>query len=313
MDSFLISVVIPMYYEQEVATACYQRLTEVLRGKYRYELIFVNDGSKDNTLPILRDIATEDRCVRVISFARNFGHQYAVTAGVDASRGDAVVVIDADLQDPPELIPDMIALWQQGSDVVYAKRKARKGESVFKRFTASMFYRVLRGVTDTDIPADTGDFRLMDRKVVKALARMPEHNRFLRGMVAWLGFKQTPIEYVRDERLAGVTKYPLKKMMKFAGDGILSFSTKPLRWVANLGLVSVLVAIGIAIYAFINLIIGNTQPGWVSTILTITFFGGVQLLSLGVVGAYVGRIYEEVRQRPLYIEAERINFDVQEE
>ncbi len=313
LENKLLSVVIPMYFEEEVAQECYERLTHVMSALMPYELIFVNDGSTDRTLPILREIAAQDRHVRVISFSKNFGHQAAVTAGVKRARGDAVVIIDADLQDPPELIPDMVALWQEGNDVVYARRKKREGESAFKLFTAKMFYRMLKAVTDTDIPADTGDFRLMDRKVAQAFNQLPEHNRFIRGMVAWLGYKQAPIEYVRHERFAGQTKYPLKKMLKLAADGILSFSTRPLNWVMGLGLLSVLVALGILLYALISLWTGHaTQPGWVSTMVTVTFLGGVQLLSIGVVGAYVGRIYGEVRNRPLYLEDEVIGFEEEE-
>ena len=313
LENKLLSVVIPMYFEEEVAQECYERLTHVMSALMPYELIFVNDGSTDRTLPILREIAAQDRHVRVISFSKNFGHQAAVTAGVKRARGDAMVIIDADLQDPPELIPDMVALWQEGNDVVYARRKKREGESAFKLFTAKMFYRMLKAVTDTDIPADTGDFRLMDRKVAQAFNQLPEHNRFIRGMVAWLGYKQVPIEYVRHERFAGQTKYPLKKMLKLAADGILSFSTRPLNWVMGLGLLSVLVALGILLYALISLWTGHaTQPGWVSTMVTVTFLGGVQLLSIGVVGAYVGRIYGEVRNRPLYLEDEVIGFEEEE-
>lgn len=305
-----LSVVVPMYFEEEVAQACYDRLTQVLEPLMPYELIFVNDGSTDRTLPILREIAAGDARVRVISFSRNFGHQAAVTAGVKRASGDAIVIIDADLQDPPELIPDMVAMWQDGVDVVYARRKKRQGESAFKLFTAKMFYRTLHALTDTDIPNDTGDFRLMDRKVAQAFNRLPEHNRFIRGMVSWLGFRQEPIEYVRHERFAGETKYPLKKMLKLAADGVLSFSTRPLNWVMGLGLLSVVVALAILLYALISLWTGHaTQPGWVSTMVTVTFLGGVQLLSIGIVGAYVGRIYQEVQNRPLFLEDEVIGFD----
>lgn len=306
----LLSVVVPMYFEEAVARECYARLTQVLAPLMPYELIFVNDGSTDQTLPILRELAAEDAHVKVIGFSRNFGHQAAVTAGVKRARGDAIVIIDADLQDPPEVIPEMVTLWQAGNDVVYAKRKKREGESVFKLLTAKLFYRTLKALTDTDIPADTGDFRLMDRKVAMAFNKMPEHNRFIRGMVSWLGYKQVPLEYVRHERFAGETKYPLRKMLKLASDGVLSFSLRPLNWVLGLGMVSVVVALLILLYSLISLWTGHaTQPGWVSTMVTVTFLGGVQLLSIGVVGAYVGRIYEEVRSRPLYLEDELINFE----
>jgi polyisoprenyl-phosphate glycosyltransferase len=224
----LISIVIPMYYEQEVAGECYKRVKRVmLENNLKHELIFVNDGSKDRTIDILESIAAEDPCVKIIDFSRNFGHQIAVTAGVNYSLGDMVVIIDADLQDPPELIVDMIDKWHQGYDIVYAKRKKRKGETWFKLTTAKYFYRFLSFMSDVDIPKDTGDFRLMDRKVVESFKAMPERNRFVRGMISWIGFNQTYIEYERDERFAGETKYPLKKMIKFASDGIIAFSSKP--------------------------------------------------------------------------------------
>lgn len=305
---FLLSVVVPMYFEQEVARECYRRLSTALEP-YRYELVFVNDGSTDETLPILREFAATDKRVKIIDFSRNFGHQIAVTAGVDLAQGDAIVIIDADLQDPPELIPEMIELWQQGWEVVYAKRKARKGESAFKKFTASAFYRILRVLTDIDIPADTGDFRLIDRKVADAFRQMPERNRFIRGMVAWLGFRQVPLEYERDERFAGVTKYPLKKMLKLASNGILSFSTQPLRLVLQLGLAAVLVSFLLLVYAIISKATGHSSGGWASLMVTITFLGGVQLVSVGVLGQYLARMFEESKSRPLYIIRDTINLD----
>lgn len=307
MENFLLSVVVPMYFEQDVAKECYRRLTNVLQGNYRYELIFVNDGSTDNTLPILEELAAQDTHVKVISFARNFGHQAAVTAGIDKARGDAIVIIDADLQDPPELIGDMVALWKQGNDVVYAKRKKRKGESAFKLLTAKAFYRILDRLTDIHIPTDTGDFRLIDRAVAEVFKKMPERNRFIRGMVSWIGFRQIPIEYERDERFAGETKYPLKKMLKFAADGIISFSTKPLKLVLMLGAFSTFVALLLFLYAIIAKIAAWSSAGWSSIMATVTFLGGVQLVSLGIVGEYIARIYEESKGRPLYIIAKEIN------
>ena len=231
-----VSMVIPMYYEEEVAKECYNRMREVL-GKiegYDYEIICVNDGSKDKTLPILEEIALKDPKVKVISFARNFGHQCAVTAGLKYVTGDCAVIIDADLQDPPELIPEMLKLWEEGNEVIYGKRKTREGESIFKLLTAKMFYKTLNALSDVEIPKDTGDFRLVDRKVVDVMNQMPEHNKFLRGLWGWIGFKQMPFEYERKERFAGKTKYPLKKMLKLASDGIISFSTKPLKMVGGL-------------------------------------------------------------------------------
>ena len=239
-----ISIVVPMYYEEEVAKECYSRLKGILEKieNYNYEIIFINDGSKDKTLPILMEIAEKDKNVKVISFARNFGHQCAVTAGLQYVTGDAIVIIDADLQDPPELIPDMLKLWEDGNDVIYGKRKSREGESKFKLLTASMFYKTLNALSDVEIPKDTGDFRLVDRKVVDVINSLPEHNKFLRGLFSWVGFKQTPFEYERKERFAGKTKYPLKKMLKLAQDGIFSFSTKPLRIVGTMGIISIAIS-----------------------------------------------------------------------
>lgn len=309
-DKFLLSVVVPMYFEQDVARECHRRLTQVLEGKYDFELIYVNDGSTDGTLPILKELAERDKRVKVLSFSRNFGHQVAVTAGVDHAVGDAVVIIDADLQDPPELIPDMIKLWREGWEVVYAKRKKRKGESAFKRVTAKAFYRILSILTDIDIPEDTGDFRLIDKKVADAFRNMPERNRFIRGMIAWLGFRQTPIEYERDARFAGETKYPLKKMLKLASNGILSFSTQPLKLVMHFGLLAVLVSLGLLIYAIIAKATGNASAGgWTSLMVTVTFLGGVQLISVGVLGQYLARMFEESKCRPLYVVSEKVNLD----
>lgn len=308
MKDYTLSVVVPMYFEEEVVQECHRRLTATLCELPDYEILYVNDGSRDRTLPQLKEIARQDSHAKVISFSRNFGHQAAVTAGVQYASGQAIVIIDADLQDPPEIIPDMVRLWQEGNDVVYAKRTHRDGESKFKLWTAHAFYRTLRALTDTDIPADTGDFRLIDRKVAKAFLEMPEHNRFIRGMVPWLGFKQTPIEYERKERFAGKTKYPLRKMLKFATDGILSFSAKPLKLVAQLGIVTIVVSLGILIYTLISKFTGHAlMPGWASIMVAVTLLGGVQLISIGVVGAYVARIYEETRNRPLFLVDETCN------
>ncbi|WP_315110199.1 glycosyltransferase family 2 protein [Clostridium intestinale] len=310
MGNRLISIVIPMYYEEKVADECYKRLKKVMNdNEINYEFIFVNDGSKDRTFEILNKIAEEDNNTKIISFSRNFGHQIAVTAGVDKAKGDAVVVIDADLQDPPELIPKMINLWNEGYKVVYAKRKKRKGESFFKLFTAGMFYRILDKMTDIDIPLDTGDFRLMDRDVVNVLKTMKENNRFVRGMVSWVGFKQTPIEYERDERFAGETKYPLKKMLKFASDGIISFSAKPLKLMGSLGVFCVSVSLIIFLYALIRKLTNdvNVVSGWASIMTAVTFLGGVQLLSISVLGEYIGRIYDESKGRPLYVIEKEVN------
>lgn len=309
-----ISVVIPMYYEEEVAQECYNRTSVVLRKlekKYKYEIIFVNDGSKDKTLEILVDIAKKDKSVKVISLSRNFGHQAAVTAGLKYTSGDAVVIMDADMQDPPEVIEEMIKLWEDGNEVIYAKRKARKGETAFKLFTAKMFYKVLNGLSDVEIPKDTGDFRLADKKVIDVINSLPEHNKFLRGLFSWVGFKQVPLEYERNERFAGKTKYPLKKMLKLASDGITSFSTKPLKMLGIIGMISVLISVLILIYALVSYIFNLNQlaAGWTSLMVTITFLSGIQLLSIWLISEYIGKIYDESKGRPEYIVDKKINIE----
>ena len=309
-----ISLVIPMYYEEEVANECYEKVSSVLKkleDKYDYEIIFVNDGSKDKTLEILEEIAKKDEKAKIISFSRNFGHQAAVTAGLKEVTGDAIIIIDADLQDPPELIPEMLELWEQGNEVIYGKRKTRKGESAFKLLTAKMFYKTLNALSDVEIPKDTGDFRLVDRKVVDVINSLPEHNKFLRGLFSWVGFKQKAYEYERQERFAGKTKYPLKKMLKLASDGIISFSSKPIKLVGALGILSIFISIIILIYALISYIfkLNDLSAGWTSIMVAITFFAGVQLLSLWVISEYIGRIYDEAKGRPQYIVDKKINFD----
>ena len=308
-----ISVIIPMYYEEEVAEECYKRMTFVLQNieNYDYEIICINDGSKDKTLSILENLAIKDKRLKVLSFSRNFGHQCAVTAGLKYVTGDAIVIIDADLQDPPELIPEMLKLWEAGNDVIYGKRKTRDGESVFKLFTAKMFYKTLNALSDVEIPKDTGDFRLVDRKVVDTINSLPEHNKFLRGLFSWVGYKQIPFEYERKERFAGKTKYPLKKMLKLASDGIISFSTKPLKIVGGLGIISIVISFILLIYALISYIfkLNNLSAGWTSLMLGITFFAGVQLLSLWIMSEYIARIYDESKNRPQYIIEKKINIE----
>ncbi len=309
-----ISLVIPMYYEEKVANKCYEKVSNVLKSledKYDHEIIFVNDGSKDKTLDILEEIAKKDTKVKIISFSRNFGHQAAVTAGLKEVTGDAIVIIDADLQDPPELIPEMLELWEQGNEVIYGKRKTRKGESAFKLLTAKMFYKTLNALSDVEIPKDTGDFRLVDRKVVDVVNNLPEHNKFLRGLFSWVGFKQKAYEYERQERFAGETKYPLKKMLKLASDGIFSFSNKPIKMVGALGIISIIISVIILIYALISYIfkLNELSAGWTSLMVAITFFAGVQLLSLWVISEYIGRIYDEAKGRPQYIVDKKINIE----
>ena len=290
---------------------CYNRVTKVLKEiqDYEYEIIFINDGSKDNTLDILERIAKIDNNVKVISFSRNFGHQAAVTAGLKYVTGDVIVIMDADLQDPPELIPDMLKEWEKGYEVIYGKRKSRKGESVFKLLTAKAFYSTLNKLSDVEIPKDTGDFRMVDRKVVDVVNSLPEHNKFLRGLFSWVGFEQLAYEYDRKERFAGKTKYPFGKMLKLALDGILSFSTKPLKIVGGLGILSVIISFVILIYSLLSYIFkwNSLTPGWTSIMCTITFLGGIILISVWMIGEYIGRIYDEVKNRPQYIVKKTIN------
>ena len=308
-----ISVVIPMYFEEDVVNECYNRTKNVLNklSSYEHEIIFINDGSKDKTLELLEKISQNDNNVKIISFSRNFGHQAAVTAGLKFTTGDAVVIMDADMQDPPEVIEKMVKLWEEGNEVIYAKRKVREGETKFKLFTAKMFYKMLNSLSDTEIPKDTGDFRLADKKVIEVINQLPEHNKFLRGLFSWVGFKQIPLEYERKERFAGKTKYPLKKMIKLALDGITSFSTKPLKILGVLGIFSVLISFIILIYALISFAfnLNHLTPGWTSLMVTITFLGGIQLLSIWLISEYVGRIYDESKGRPEYIIDKKINIE----
>ncbi|MEK4518704.1 glycosyltransferase family 2 protein [Paenibacillus sp. FSL H8-0122] len=297
------SIIIPMFNEEAVIQETYRRIKKVMgiTGE-PYELIFVNDGSTDNCAQMIEEYSYWDESVKLIDLSRNFGHQVAITAGMDYALGDAVVIIDADLQDPPELIPEMIAEWKQGYQVVYAKRIKRNGESLFKKWSASLFYRVLRYSTDISIPVDTGDFRLMDRRVCDELKRLPEKNRFVRGLVSWVGFRQKAIEYEREERLAGETKYPFRRMLKLSLDGITSFSYKPLKLAGVLGaLLSVSGFLYLMYVLYLALFTDAAVKGWASMIgITLTFNGFV-LLMLGILGEYVGRIYDESKGRPLYI------------
>ncbi len=301
-DSVIYSVVVPVYNEEPVVLETYKRLKRVMDSiNESYEIVFINDGSRDKTAFILNEICETDKNIKFIDFSRNFGHQIAITAGMDYTEGEAIVVIDADLQDPPEVIPKMIEKWKEGYDVVYGKRAERKGDTFFKKFTAAAFYRLLKRMTDVDIPVDTGDFRLIDRKVCNALALIPERSRYVRGLISWLGFRQTGLEFSRDKRFAGETKYPLKKMLKFAFDAITSFSYKPLKLATYAGSIIATAGFIYLMVVIIQAILGYTTQGWASLIAVNLVFNGIVLIILGIIGEYIGRIYDEAKGRPLYI------------
>ena len=298
-----ITVVVPCYNEEEGLAECHKRLSVVLRALDTwYEIVYVDDGSSDSTAAKLQALHASDPNLTVVELSRNFGHQTAVTAGLDVAKGEVVVIIDADLQDPPELIADMIRMWQQGYEVVYGVRESREGESGFKLWTAKMFYRLINKLSDVEIPVDTGDFRLLDRKAVEAIKSLPERHRLLRGMSSWIGFRQYGLRYARAARFAGTTKYPLKKMLNLALDGIASFSTVPLRLLAVIGAISaVLAVIGIVYALILRLFTHIWVEGWTLLFIGMLMIGGLQMISLGIVGEYVGRIYTEAKQRPLYL------------
>ena len=299
----LLSLVVPVFNEAEGIRMFHERAISVLRNlpDLDYELVYVDDGSKDGSFTILETFAREDSKVRVVKFSRNFGHQIAITAGLDHAKGDAIVFIDADLQDPPEVILELIAKWREGNDVVYARRARRAGETAFKLWTASIFYRVLRGLANIDIPPDVGDFRLISARVAKELRNMREKDRYIRGLVSWVGFKQDFVLYNRDERVAGVTKYPLRKMIKFAVDGLTSFSTAPLRLATWLGYSTSFLAFLYLLSVFVQFALGVTVEGWATIMVAMLFLGGVQLVCLGILGEYLGRVFNEVKPRPVYI------------
>ena len=308
------SVVAPVYNEEALVTEFCRRAIAALEPLGEpFELVLVNDGSRDSSPEIIRRLHEQDPRIKIINFSKNFGHQIAITAGMDYARGEVVVVIDSDLQDPPEVIPRMIEEWKRGFQVVYGVRGEREGETAFKLATASLFYRLIRKITNVDIPLDAGDFRLMDRKVVNALKSMREQKRFMRGLSVWVGFKQTGITYKRDARKAGETKYPVRKMIRFALDGITAFSYLPLQLASYMGFIIACIVGLAAIIAVIlrvsNLIGPDVLKGQTTTLVAVLFLGGVQLIFLGIIGEYLGRIYDEVKRRPLYIVAEELGFE----
>jgi len=309
----VVSVVVPVYGSEKILPETHRRLGEVLSAlapEVDYELIFVNDGSPDDAMSVLRGLSESDPHTRAIELSRNFGHQIALSAGVDHAIGDVVVVIDDDLQDPPEVIPEMLEKWREGYKVVYGVRTRREGENALKRWTASVFYRVLRWMSDVEIPVDSGDFRLMDRTVIDALKSMREETRYVRGMIAWIGFKQCGLPYEREARFAGTGNYTMRRLIKFALDGILSFSSKPLALSTQFGMVVTTAAFLYAVWLVGNKLLfpDRIVAGWTSVLVAVLFLGGVQLISIGVLGAYLGRVFYETKNRPLYFVAEKHGF-----
>lgn len=304
MPKKLISYIFPIYNEDGNITLLYDTMASLLdkHSNYQYEIIFINDGSRDASLEMLTELQKKDSRIAVIDFARNFGHQLAVTAGIDYAHGDAAIIMDSDMQDPPSVSFELLDKWEEGYEVVYAQRRSRK-DTFLKKLTADMYYRVLHGLADIDIPRNTGDFRLIDRKVIDQMKAMPEHNRFLRGMVSWIGFRQTAVQFDRDERHSGETGYPLKKMIKFAADGIMGFSSAPLKLIASTGYFFALLAFfGILYVLCVKLFTPEVAvEGWAFIVIAILMIGGIQLIMLGVLGSYIGRIYTEAQNRPLYI------------
>jgi len=310
-SSVTLSIIVPIYNEEEVIPELYRRVTTVMDeiGE-SWEMVCVNDGSRDRSAQMLADLHRADPRVKLVDFSRNFGHQLAITAGLDYAQGQAVVIIDADLQDPPEVIADMLARWREGYEVVYAVRADRQGESLFKLWTANAFYRLLRSITEVDIPLDAGDFRLMDRQVVLTMRTLRENHRFMRGLSSWVGYKQIGVEYQRAERFAGETKYPVRKMLRLTMDAITSFSYVPLRMATWFGFsLAVISLIGILITIGLRLSGNNAFYGQATTLVAVLFLGGIQLIFLGILGEYLGRIYDEVKQRPLYIVARTQGFE----
>lgn len=303
----MLSVVVPVFNEEDTLRELHSRLSAALPPVEVWEIVLVDDGSADGSWPLMRELSAADPRLRLVRLSRNFGHQAAITAGLEAARGEAVIVIDGDLQDPPELIPELVARWRDGFDVVYAVRAERTGENPVRLLAISLFYKLFRRISGGDIPANVGDFRLMSRRVVDALMAMPERARFLRGMTSWVGFKQTGVEYRRDPRYAGSSKYPPRKLVRLALDGIVSFSTIPIKLVAWLGFALVVFCLVVLGWTLYTRFFTNSAPqGWTSLLVVVLLLGGVQLLSLGIIGQYVARIFDEVKQRPLYLVAETV-------
>jgi len=314
LESLSLSIIVPCFNEEAVIGETYKRIKTVLdkENLANYAIIFINDGSKDNTLSILKEISQKDDHVKIISFSRNFGHQPAVCAGIKYCTTDIAIIIDADLQDPPELFPEMIKIYKEKKcNVVYAVRQERKGESYFKKLTAKLYYKVINSLSDTSMPLDTGDFRLIDRKVINEFNRLKEKNKYIRGLISWIGFKQEPITYVRDSRIAGETKYPLSKMIKFAMFGLLYFTKKPLKLAISIGFVCIIVGLILAAYIIVGKLTDKLYvvQGWTSIMILSIFFGGVQLMTIGVLGEYIGSIFDEVKDRPEFIIDQKINFE----
>lgn len=307
-----LAVIVPCYNEEAVITESYRRTKAALsKVEYVTEIIYINDGSRDKTREMLNEIAAQDTSVKVIHFSRNFGHQPAVTAGVNNCDADCAIIIDADMQDPPELIPELVkTMVDQQANVVYCVRKSREGESSFKRFTARMFYRTINRMAEVSFPLDTGDFRLIDRAVMNEFNKLKERGKYIRGLISWLGFKQVPFYYHREARIAGETKYPFSKMLKFASNAIFYFSKKPLKLAITLGFLAFLVGIILGVWSTLGKMFGfsNATSGWTSILITIIFFGGVQLLTVGVLGQYIGILFDEVKERPEYIIESKKNF-----
>lgn len=305
-----LSVVVPCMNEEDSIPLLIERLlTATGSWAGAREIILVDDGSTDGTWDKIAEAHETDSAVRGIRLSANRGHQAALTAGLEAARGDRIFMLDADLQDPPELVDDMMAMMDRGYDVVYGRRKARKGETPFKKISAWMFYRLLNQLSDVEIPNDTGDFRLVSRRALDAVLNMPERTRFIRGMFSWVGFRQIGIEYIREERVAGETKYPFRAMLRFAIDAVTGFSTRPLRWATRLSFLSLGITVAMVFYTFASLIFFQTVPGWASMLTAVSFFSGIQLLTLGIIGEYLGRLYIESKGRPLYYTAEEIGGD----